>query len=495
MKKVILVLLLIGIVSFGVVSLWGSLRAKQAYRALILEIALYPNTRVLETSYERGWLQSRTATSVEIRGPLGKSFQQWLVGRGRDEVRGRVGMRMRQTIEHGYVPLLEWLTGGLEGMPVVGRVETQLELDEETQSELAAVIGRLPPVRISTLIRAPGVAESSVTVPARLLEGKLAADEGGGWVARWEGLRGNVVHTSDFGQFAASFHSAGIEGRSAGSIFALRDLEWAADLARDESGLPVGDVKLRVGSLRLSSPEEGAPGLGLERWTMTQSNAVEAGSFSSSLEVRVQAIRLGDRVYGPGNAELQLRNLDALSLARLQSRGVPGFSSPDSQNVAQAAVDGGAMSLLPDLVSRSPQLEIRTLRLATPSGELEAKLRIHLDGSRPDFLRNFSTLPLVLQVHVEFQCPAEMLDALYQGGEEELLELRREGWILLDGDRYRSRLEFERGKLIVNGLPKAFGDPSGQPEAPTELPQLSAIDSPSVDSWPEGVAPGPELLP
>ena len=223
---------------------------------------------------------------------------------------------------------------------------------------------------------------------------------------------------------------------------------------------------------------------------MTQSNAVEAGSFASSLKVHVHAIRLGDRVFGPGNAEFQLKNLDALSLARLQSRGVPGFSSPDSQDVAQAAVDGGAMSLLPDLLSRSPQLEIRTLRLATPSGELEAKLRIHLDGTRPDLLRSLATLPLVLQVQVEFQCPAEMLDALYQGGEEELLELRREGWILLDGDRYRSRLDFEQGKLIVNGLPKAFGEPPGQPEAPTGPPQLSA-----VDSWPEGVAPGPELLP
>ena len=87
------------------------------------------------------------------------------------------------------------------------------------------------------------------------------------------------------------------------------------------------------------------------------------------------------------------------------------------------------------------------------------------------------------------------LDALYPGREEELLELRREGWILLDGDRYRSRLELERGELIVNGLPKVLGDPSGQPEAPAGLPQLSAIDSPAVDSWPEGVAPGPELLP
>jgi hypothetical protein len=148
------------------------------------------------------------------------------------------------------------------------------------------------------------------------------------------------------------------------------------------------------------------------------------------------------------------------------------------------------MSLLPDLVSRSPQLEIRTLRLTTPSGDLEVKLRVHLDGSRPDFLRNLATLPLALQVQVEFQCPAEMLDALYPGREEELLERRREGWILLDEDRYRSRLEFERGKLIVNGLPKALGHPPEQPEAPTALPKISA-----VDSRPEGVAPGPELLP
>jgi hypothetical protein len=148
------------------------------------------------------------------------------------------------------------------------------------------------------------------------------------------------------------------------------------------------------------------------------------------------------------------------------------------------------MSLLPDLVSRSPELEIRHLYLATPSGQLEGKLRVHLDGSRPDFLRDAVTLPLVLTVQVDFQCPAQMLDALHPGGEEALLELRREGWILLDGDRYRSRLEFDRGKLIVNGLPKALGLPSEQPEAPTALPRLSALDS-----RPEGVAPGPEPLP
>jgi len=488
MKKLVLAFLLLAIAGFGGVTLWGSLRAKQAYRTLILAIAESPDTRVLETSYERGWLQSKSRTSFEIRGRLGEFFQQWLVGLGREEVRGRVGIRMHQTIEHGYTPVMEWLTGGLEGTPIVGRLETHLELDRETQSELGAVLGHLPRVSVTTVIRASGVGESSVIVPAQRLESKLAGDEGGGWAAQWKGLRGKVVYTTDFDHFAASFESAGIEGGSAGSLFALRDLKWTADLTRDESGLLVGDVKARVGSLRLASREEGAPGLELDDWAMSQSNAVEAGSFGSALQIRVQAIRLGDRVFGPGELELQLRNLDALSLARIQSRG--GLAPPHDRDVTRSSVGGGPVSLLSDLVSRSPQLEIRSLRLATPSGDLQAKLRIDLDGSRPELLRDFFTLLLVLELRAELECPAEILNALYQERGEELLELRREGWVLLDGERYRSRLKFERGGLIVNGLPKTLGDLPGRTEPPAELPQIS-----SIGSGPEGVAPGAELLP
>ena len=490
MKKLVLALLLVALVGFGGVTLWGSLRAKQAYRTLILAIAESPDARVLETSYERGWLQSKSRTSFEIRGRLGESFQQWLIGLGREEVRGRVGVKMQQTIEHGYTPVMEWLTGGMEGTPIVGRLETHLELDKETQSELGAVLGHLPWVSIATVIRASGVGESSVIVPAKRLESKLAGDEGGGWAAQWKGLRGNVVYTTDFDHFAASFDSAGIEGGSAGSLFALRDLKWTADLRRDESGLLVGDVNARVGSLRLASREEGAPGLELDDWAMSQSNAVEAGSFGSTLQIRVQAIRLGDRVFGPGELELQLRNLDALSLARLQSRGVGGLAPPHDRDVTRSSVGGGPVSLLSDLLSRSPQLEIRSLRLATPSGDIEAKLRIDLDGSRPEFLRDLFTLLLVLEIRAELACPAEILDALYQERGEELLELRREGWVLLDGERYRSRLKFERGGLIVNGLPKTLEDLPGRTEPPAELPQVS-----SIGSRPEGVAPGAELLP
>jgi hypothetical protein len=71
----------------------------------------------------------------------------------------------------------------------------------------------------------------------------------------------------------------------------------------------------------------------------------------------------------------------------------------------------------------------------------------------------------------------EILDELYREREEELLELRREGWVLLDGERYRSRLEFDRGEFVVNGLPKSLADLLGQPaEAPADVPQISRAD-------------------
>jgi uncharacterized protein YdgA (DUF945 family) len=489
MKKLVLFLLLVGIVGFGGVSLWGSLHAKQVYRNLILAIAESPDTRVLETTYERGWLQSKARASVEVRGALGESFQQWLVALGREEVRGRVGVRMRQTIDHGYTPLLEWLTSGMEGTPIVGRVETHLELDKETQSEIAAVFGRLPSVLISTVIRFSGVAESSVIVPAQRLESKLAADEGGGWDAQWKGLRGNLVYTTDFDHLAASFQSEGIEGRKADFLFDLRDLKWSADLTRDQSGLPVGDLRAGFRSFRLTPDREDAQGLRLDDWALSQTNRVEAGSFGSALEIRVQEIQAGDQVFGPGRLVAQLRNLDARSLAGLQARSTGGLGPRGSGEMAQAAAGAEGTGLLSDLLSRSPELEIQTLHLATPSGDLEAKLRIGLDGSRPEFFRELFTLLPVLDAHAEFECPVEILDELYRGREEELLELRTEGWILLDGERYRSRLDFERGELLVNGLPRTLEDRPGQLEAAEKIPRISA-----APLGPEGVAPGSELL-
>lgn len=489
MKKFIFVLVLVCAAGFAGVSLWGSLRAKQAYRDLILSIAESPDARIIDTGYQRGWLQSTSHASVEIRGLAGEAFQQWLHAVGHEDVRGRVGIRMEQTIEHGYWPLRQWLTDGAEGTPVVARVETHLEFDKETQSEVAAVMGRLPSVSISTLIRISGIGESFVVIPAKRLESKPTDEEAAGWTTDFEGLQGHVVYTTDLDHFAASFESAGIEGGDAESVFALRDLKWAADVTRDESGLLVGEVSSSIASFRVASPEEDAPGLELDQSAIRQTNSVEAGRFDSALDFGVREIRLGEQSFGPGEVELRIRDLDAPSLARLQDHGVAGFTPPETRDVMPAAAEAGPRSVVSALLSRSPQLEVQSLRLATPSGEILAKLRIDIDGSRPELLYGLQSLPGLLRIEAEFECPAEIVDALYRGREEELQQLLSEGWVLLDEERYRGRLLFDQGDLLVNGLPRSLDELIETPESPAEFPQVSA-----APSGPEAVAPGAELL-
>jgi uncharacterized protein YdgA (DUF945 family) len=366
MKKLILLLALVTVAVLCGLSVWGSLRAEQAYRQVVLRVTQSPDLRILETSYQRGWLQSRALADIEVRGALGESFQQWLVARGREEVRGRVGIRVRNTIEHGYAPLLDWLNTGLQGTPIVARVETQLELDKETQSEISAVLGLMPPVTVSTLIRASGIGESLVTIPAQRIASRLGEEEGGGWALEWKGLRGSAVYTTDFGHVTANIQSAGFEGGNAISGVVLQDLTCNADLMRDASGLMLGEVKTWIGSLRLVSVAEESPGIEFDHLATTQTSTVESGGFSSSLLARVQAIRYGEHVYGPGEIEFSLRNLDAATLARLQNDGLFGPVSSESEAVQRISAESGTMHpRWLDLLSRSPQLELRRASSST----------------------------------------------------------------------------------------------------------------------------------
>jgi uncharacterized protein YdgA (DUF945 family) len=373
----------------------------------------------------------------------------------------------------------------------VARVDTQLELDKETQSEISAALGLMPPVTVSTLIRASGIGESLVTIPAQRIASRLGEEEGGGWALEWKGLRGSAVYTTDFGHVTANIQSAGFEGGNSISGVSLQDLTWNADLMRDASGLLLGEVKTWIGSLRLVSVAEESPGIEFDHWATTQTSTVESGGFSSSLRARVQAIRYGEEVYGPGEIEFALRDLDAATLARLQNDGLFGPVSSESEAVQWISAESGTMHpRWLDLLSRSPQLELRQLRLTTPSGDVEARARIELDGRRPELLRNPITMPLAFAARVEFGCPAEVLAGLYRTHPDRLEALREDGWVLLEGDRYRSSWQLERGSLTVNGLPKTLGDLIGDSLVSTELSQLEADGSRS-----EAVAPGPELLP
>jgi uncharacterized protein YdgA (DUF945 family) len=498
MKKVLLALLLVLIVGFVALEQTSASRAEAEYRALLAELAARPDVLILESEFRRGLLGSTASTSFELRaleGGPGTAARALAAAFGSGTAPTRVGLRMRHEVDHGSQPLADWMFSGFAGMPVVAVVRTRIELDNETQSVLAGAPDRFPPLSIETRLRASGVRESSVDLPAfRLVhQGGESALE-----ARFKGLTGSIVSTGAFGDFAGSFQSPGLEARGPNGGLRVAELAWVMDYGREVHGLPVGDAVARLGLFELTPATGSAPQLVFAGLEIEESSAVQQGLLEARFEARLDRFEVSGRRFGPGSFSLALHRVDAKSVARLREamRGAavpaaaPGGAEPGGPPDAGAAAAQAMAALpaatllevLPALGARSPELELAALRLGTPEGEISAAARVGIDGTRPELLQSPLTLPAAFQASFEISVPAALVDGLVapspvaEPGAEAplppLADLRQRGIVILDDARYRSRGEWREARFTVNGLPVAMSDlvaPLASPDGESPL--------------------------
>jgi uncharacterized protein YdgA (DUF945 family) len=497
MKKVLLALLLVLIVGFVVLEQTSASRAEAEYRALLAELSARPDVLILESQFRRGLLSSTASTAFELHaleGGPGALAHALAVAFGSGNAPTRLGLRVHHEVDHGSQPLVDWIFGGFAGMPVVAVVRTRVELDNETQTELAGAPDRFPPLAIETALRASGVRESSVDLPAFRL---VRSDAERALEARFKGLGGSLVSTGAFGDFAGSFQSPGLVVKGSTGGLRVEDLAWVVDFGRESNGLPVGETVARLGLFEMRSASAPEPQLLVSNLEIEQANEVKQGALEASLEGRLERMDVAGRRIGPGKLSLALHRVDAKSAARLRAalRGSPA-STPaaaatpgDAPEVdpadALAALPAAALlEVLPALAARSPELELAELRIGTPEGEITASARLGIDGSRPELLQSPLTLPAAFQASFEISVPAALVDALApaapsapagpgaEGGMESgtqgeapaaqplppIADLRQRGLVILDAARYRSRGEWREARFTVNGLPVAVGE-------------------------------------
>ena len=171
-RPVPLLLLFLLLAASAAYALLSSFSAEREYQALVHTLGSGDGARVLESRYSRGWLTSKAYTSIESEGVPGVLFGRVITALGAVEMRPRVGIHMTHEIEHGVVPLFLWAWNGFEGLPVLARMHSKIEIDQEAQLALAEVLGNLPAVDAETVIRTAGQAVTTFSMPADLLRSR-----------------------------------------------------------------------------------------------------------------------------------------------------------------------------------------------------------------------------------------------------------------------------------------------------------------------------------
>jgi len=471
MKKLLAPVLLLIVTGVGVAwyALAASLRAEREYTAFVHALADGDSSsRVLDSSFERGWLGSRAETSIEVAGGAGLAFRSFVTALGATDVRERVGIHMVHSIDHGPLPLWEWIAGGMHGAPILARIHSTVEIDNEAQLELAEAVGKLPPVEALTVLRAGGQATAQLSVASQRLR---ARGEGFTREARFLGATGELELRDGYRYLSGTLQSPGFEGRGLERAVELRDVTFDFELPGSE--LPVGRMGIEIGALRVA-PAQGAGGVALEDVAIEPSGRLAGGRLEADLLLRVRSLALGAESFGPVNAALDLRDLDAAAFRRLRRAGLrlqDGRSDP----AATAVAAGELAEALPVLLDRGPRAELRELHLGTPAGPVAARGSLAL--ARPDLSAGSLTVGSFFDGSLEAEAPPAAADTMLAAvlAPASVAELRAKGALAVDGQRARLHVEWRHGKLALNGV--AVPMPAPAPAAHAAAPEAQATAS------------------
>jgi uncharacterized protein YdgA (DUF945 family) len=457
---------------------WFGLKTEERYHAFLSEASQWQYLKLVNESYNRGLFESNARTLVEIEHPDGPAG-------GSQPIR----FTLTQAITHGpfsaSTPEGKWTF-----KPFMAFIETRLVLGPETQSRIAEVYSQIPELataRAYTVVHLDGGGEEHATIPPF----QHTLDQEDKVTLTWKGLSLKVDFSADLKRFSGVLTAPGLGVAAKAVHLKVEEVTSSFDSQEGIGGLTLGEGSFGLGVLDLAAkPESGAPALLVRAFKARTSSKAVGDEINIQVVLNADQIKVNEDQCGPGTFEMEFRNLDATSLARLQQilkeqQKPRGGRSPEASHLAMIAALG---DILPGLLGKSPELEISRLDFKTSLGDFSGKAKIAFDAKQQGPAQNLLALASAVAAHAEFTVGDRLLHHMVfsimkeksmeqkkesQGtpvGEQEgdviassevgqqLKALTAQGILVKDNGTYRAGLTYKAGQLVLNGRPRSLQD-------------------------------------
>ena len=409
-------------------SSWLGIKGEEHLVRTVAELNGHAGIELRLLEYRRGWFSSRALTELRLAlpaaGPLTINHRIW----------------------HGPLPLAgRPPESGDRFKPLLAAIDSRLVAPSSLPNpgQLAAAPAPIDVFHANTTITMGGRAETFFRLEPGRQDWQGVARQ---LNLQWRQLEGHLL-------FPANLHSMRGELRSPG--LALRSADQGPE---PPSLLEIKGISLLFNYRR---EDDGAGG----------------GTLAGSQQLVLSRIHTGGSEHGPLKLEIAWRNLDQRAGGELLGvapwwpqllGGGGGREIPPP--VAQTLVEA-----LPRLLGKSPVLEIADLRLETPHGAAEGRLRLAYQGR--DEARLFHPIMLIsgLRLEAEARAPEALPETMFADyqqwpqaepganpgldstdrGSDPLTALRRRGYLPPpDGsDLVSFSLRYQEGELEINDRP------------------------------------------
>ncbi|NIR58385.1 MAG: YdgA family protein [Gammaproteobacteria bacterium] len=420
-----------------------------------------PSHEVTVERYERGWFSSTAEVSVA------------LALRGLTEP---ITLRGTETLRHGPVAF-----GGPCGVHLgLATVHSRLVVPERYAEEARARL--FPGGALATTCAYVGPA-GDVEGEGRIAgyEGPIPGAVGAFTAVRWAPATVRYRYSADLVERRVDIDAPRLEAHGRGERMAVEGMSFMVNSEQVHGPLQNVSGRLDMARMEVAMSDAGearATPLVYEQPSFGFDSKVESGRVNSSFSATVRSGRVADDEFGTVELHLALERLNAKAVQRVSEQFQMLAESGASVEEIQQQSIALWLEALPELVSDSPVLKIGPVTYEGEHGDLELHGEATFDGregfgssqglvqrlSASAELSASASLMLALEAKVlENQLrkagatQLQIQRALSQHRGQVLANWQAQGLIEKAGERYRSRLALESGRLTVNGRPLGLG--------------------------------------
>ena len=392
----------------------------------------------------------------------------------------------------------------------LGYARSNVALPDDYAKKFAEIFtanSNRPKLNVSLFVNYLNTSQFHVDLPAFKLTFKDTGDQ-----IIWNGMNTHLQFSSSYSHIDGGFEIDGATFIKEKMKANFTKIHSNYKMKLTKSGLYIGEGTLSMPLFTVMDNDKQV--FELDDFYANSSSGIDDGLFHSHFKTSIKKCVVNGKVYGPGQLELGLSNLDADVLADIHSK------SADLQQGSDAARQQALMAILPEmpkLFAKGAQFEVSMLSMELPEGTMKGNLQLTLpkgDAGNPfqmlQKLAGHATLeiptpvvkdllvtslkqaqpeqappqqaidPAIAEqlknsgeenaageqkpsadaasqpakpVEIKALTPAEQDKQLSAQADEKLAALVHEGALVQKGKNYLIELDLAQGQLTVNGKP------------------------------------------
>ncbi len=452
MKKLAILFSVLVLVLFIIPGVIG-FKAQSRYQDIISGLERN-GLEVTSSNYQRGWFGASADTEFKLTMPSDVDTKQ-------------LNFSMHSDIIHG--PLSS------EGGFAMATIGTSFQVDGE------ALFPQDKNKILNTKIGLDGNGKTVITIPALKFAGEPGKPE-----IQFSGADGEVLFDIGFTQLDMNLDIPEIwVGGTDGESLRITKITLGSNSKQGLSNLRLGSGTLGIRQIDFVNPKNDLE-VKIDAISLYGDSKGDGDNIVFSANYSVNALAVNDAHYGPAELSIEIGNIPAAVVAKLQQgiQEVRGKKLPqDQQAMAMMALLMGAA---PDILKADPKLEIKRLFVKTPYGDIDGNLSVATDGLEWGEVGNIRALLNKLNADASIRLPEKLLQSMLEAqarqsvvqhiemrknagesvdmpSEEELQnmgqemvkqrldDLLRQGILVRDGDYLTSSAQLAVGLLSVNG--------------------------------------------